>query len=111
MVPILEDIAAMGPEAMETFVPPALWGDVDLAKAKQRVGDKICMIGGFDQFQHLKGCIPEETREAVQACFEQAGEGGGYILSASHSHALVDATRLQWMVDAAHEHGTYPIRI
>ena len=79
MVPILEDIAAMGPEAMETVVPPALWGDVDLAKAKQRVGDKICMIGGFDQFQHLKGCIPEETREAVQACFEQAGEGGGYF--------------------------------
>jgi hypothetical protein len=83
MMPILGDIAAMNPDAMETFTPPAMGGDVDLAKAKQRVGDKVCMIGGFDQFHYLTGCTPDETRGAVRACFEQAGDGGGYILAPS----------------------------
>ena len=39
------------------------------------------MIGGFDQFHFLKGCTSEQTRREVRRCFEQAGSGGGYILS------------------------------
>ena len=50
MMPILERIAALKPDAMETFTPPGMGGDVDLAEAKRRIGDKVCMIGGFDQF-------------------------------------------------------------
>ncbi|MBN1836592.1 MAG: hypothetical protein JW820_12130 [Spirochaetales bacterium] len=83
MMPILEDIAAMGTDAMETFTPPSMGGDVDLAEAKRRIGDRVCLIGGFDQFHYLQGCRPEETRRAVRACFEAAGEGGGYVLAAS----------------------------
>jgi uroporphyrinogen decarboxylase len=83
MMPILEDIAGMKPDAMETFTPPAMGGDVDLAEAKRRIGGRVCLIGGFDQFHYLAGCSPEETRRAVRACFEQAGEGGGYVLAAS----------------------------
>jgi len=83
MMPMLERIAAMQPDAMETFTPPAMGGDVDLAEAKRRVGDKVCMIGGFDQFHYFKDCKPEETRAAVRACFDAAGAGGGYILSPS----------------------------
>ena len=82
-MPVLEDIAGMGPDAMETLTPPAMGGDVDLAEAKRRVGDRVCLIGGFDQFHYFQGCGPEETRGAVRACFEAAGEGGGYILAAS----------------------------
>jgi uroporphyrinogen-III decarboxylase len=51
-MPILEDIAAMKPDAMETFTPTSISGDTRLAEAKQRFGSKICMIGEFDQF-HL----------------------------------------------------------
>jgi hypothetical protein len=83
MMPILEDIAGMKPDAMETFTPPAMGGDVDLTEAKQRIGDRVCMIGGFDQFHYLNGCSPEETRAAVRSCFEQAGTNGGYILATS----------------------------
>jgi len=50
MMPILEDIVAMKPDAMETFTPVGMGADVDLAEAKRRIGDKVCMIGGFDQF-------------------------------------------------------------
>lgn len=83
MMPILEKIAAMQPDAMETFTPSAMGGDVDLSAAKRRIGDKVCMIGGFDQFHCLINCAPEATRAAVRKCFEAAGAGGGYILSPS----------------------------
>ena len=73
MMPILEDIAAMQPDAMETFTPADMGGDTRLAEAKQRIGDKVCMIGGFDQFHHLTGCSEEKTRTAVRRCFEDAG--------------------------------------
>lgn len=83
MMPILEIIADMKPDAMETFTPPAMGGDVDLKEAKRRIGNRVCMIGGFDQFHYLKDCHPDETRSAVRKCFEEAGEGGGYILAPS----------------------------
>jgi hypothetical protein len=83
MMPLLERIAAMGPDAMETFTPSAMGGDARLAEAKRRVGERVCMIGGFDQFHFFKGCTAEETRAEVRRCFEAAGEGGGYILSPS----------------------------
>ena len=83
MMPILEDIAAMKPDAMETFTPPGMGADVDLAEAKKRIGDKVCMIGGFDQFHFFKGCTPEQTRAEVRRCFEAAGGNGGYILCPS----------------------------
>ena len=83
MMPILEDIADMGPDAMETFTPAAMGGDVDLGEAKRRIGGRVCMVGGFDQYHLFTGCRPEETRAEVRRCFEQAGEGGGFILSPS----------------------------
>ncbi len=83
MMPILEKIAATGTDAMETFTPPAMGADVDLAEAKRRVGDRVCMIGGFDQAHFLMSCTPEETRAEVRRCFEAAGGGGGFILSPS----------------------------
>ncbi len=68
---------------METLTPPGIGGDVDLKEAKGRIGDGVCMIGGFDQFHYFASCSPEETRAGVRSCFEEAGEGGGYIPSPS----------------------------
>lgn len=101
MMPILEDIAAMQPEAMETFTPPAMGADVDLAEAKKRIGDKVCLIGGFDQFHCFQGCTPEETRRAVRKCFEAAGEGGGYILAPSDHFFDADISLFQAFADEA----------
>lgn len=83
MMPILEQIAEMNPDAMETFTPAAMGADVDLGEAKKRIGDRVCMIGGFNQAHYFLGCSPEETRRYVQKCFQDAGAGGGYILAPS----------------------------
>lgn len=83
MMPILENIAGMGVNAMETFTPSNMGGDTDLAEAKRRIGDKVCMIGGFDQVNFFRNCTPDETRKKVRECFEAAGSNGGFILSPS----------------------------
>ena len=101
MMPILEQIADMGPDAMETFTPPDMGGDADLAEAKRRIGDKVCMIGGFDQFHFFTGCTPEQTRAEVRRCFEAAGSGGGYILSPSDHFFDADPALVAAFADEA----------
>ena len=102
MMPFLERIADMQPDAMETFTPAAMGGDIRLAEAKRRIGRRVCMIGGFDQFHFFTGCTPDETRAAVRQAFRDAGEGGGYILAPSDHffeaspellHAFADEAR------------------
>lgn len=101
MMPILEQLAEMKPNALETFTPIGMGGDVDLAEAKKRIGDKVCMIGGFDQGHHLFGCSKDETRKQVRKCFEAAGEGGGFILSPSDHFFDVDLELVKVFADEA----------
>jgi uroporphyrinogen-III decarboxylase len=101
MMPILEDIAGMGPDAMETFTPEGMSGDANLREAKNRIGGKVCMIGGFDQFHFFQGCTPEKTRAEVRRCFEEAGEGGGYILCPSDHFFDADLELIHAFADEA----------
>jgi hypothetical protein len=103
MMPILDAIADMAPDAMETFTPPAMGGDTDLALAKARISSRVCMIGGFDQFHHLLGCSSAETRQAVRACFEAAGREGNYILCPSDHFFDADVQLLQAFADEARQ--------
>ena len=101
MMPLLERLADMKPDAMETFTPVEMGGDTILAEAKKRIGDRVCMIGGFDQFHYFKGCSPEETRRGVRKCFEDAGDAGGYILSPSDHFFEAESELLAAFADEA----------
>ncbi len=101
MMPILERIADLGTDAMETFTPAEMGGDVDLAEAKRRIGSRVCMIGGFDQFHYFWECTPEQTRTAVRACFAAAGADGGYILCPSDHFFDADPSLIQAYADEA----------
>lgn len=83
MMPILDLLVEVGSTAIETLTPPSMGGDVALAEVKRRVGDKVCLIGGFDQHNGFENASSEETKEMVSRCFEEAGAGGGYILNPS----------------------------
>jgi uroporphyrinogen-III decarboxylase len=95
MMPILERIADMGPDAMETFTPVEMGGDTRLVEAKRRIGGRVCMIGGFDQFHFLIGCSPDQTRAGVRRCFTEAGGGDGYILAPSDHFFDIDPALLR----------------
>jgi uroporphyrinogen decarboxylase len=101
MMPILEALAGLGADALETFTPPSLGGDADLVEAKRRIGDRICLIGGFDQARFLREGSPDQTRRAVRACFEAAGEGGGYILAPSDHFFEAEPALLEAFADEA----------
>ena len=101
MMPILEQIAEMNPDAMETFTPPEMGGDVNLMEAKKRIGSKVCMIGGFDQFHFFKDCSPEETRREVRRCFAAAGDNGGYIICPSDHFFDADPELIKAYADEA----------
>jgi hypothetical protein len=102
MMPLLERIAAMQPDAMETFTPKDMGGDLRLGEAKARIGGQVCMIGGFDQFHYFTGCTPDDTRRAVRTAFEQAGGGGGFILAPSDHFFEAEDALLRAFADEAH---------
>ena len=83
IMPMLELTVQMGTDAIETFTPVGMGGDTNLAAARARIGDRVCMIGGFDQLHFFTGCDAETTRREVRRCFEEAGLKGRFILSPS----------------------------
>jgi len=103
MMAFLERIAAMKPDAMETFTPRGMGGDADLAGAKRRIGSAVCMIGGLDQLHFFTGCTPAETRREVRRCFEAAGRDGGFILSPSDHFFEADLQLLEAFADEARQ--------
>jgi uroporphyrinogen-III decarboxylase len=74
-----------------------------LSEAKKRIGEKVCMIGGFDQFHFFTGCSEEDTRKEVRRCFEAAGAGGGFILSPSDHFFEADLRLIKAFAEEAHQ--------
>jgi uroporphyrinogen decarboxylase len=101
MMPMLERIVAMGPNAMETFTPPGMGGDTNLAEARRRIPQNICMIGGFDQWHFFKNCSAEQTRAEVRRCFDAAGRNGAYVLCPSDNFFDADPELVRAFADEA----------
>lgn len=56
---------------------------VDLRRAKEQVGERICLIGNVDVFRPLRRGTPQEVRRKALECMEAAGSGSRFMLSAS----------------------------
>lgn len=78
----LEQLVEMGIDALETLTPRGASGDVELADVKRRIGDRVCLMGGFLSHDLTFG-TPEQVKVQVRACLNRAAAGGGYILSPS----------------------------
>ncbi len=86
MVPLAQIIPLNGCDASETLSPPGVGGDVtpeSRGYLKQKLGSKVALIGGLDQFNILSKAKPACIIEEVRALFEVFGKDGGYICSAS----------------------------
>ncbi len=105
---LLDKFVEWGFDGIITMEPTA---NVELEKVRQQVGHKLVLIGNLDVSHLLVKGTQQEVEEAVKQAIRAAAPGGGYILSACHSHPYVDPLRLQWMVEAAHKYGKYPISI
>ncbi len=103
---LLDKFIDWGFDGIITMEPTA---GVELGKVWEMVGHRLALIGNLDVSYLLVRGTREEIEDAVRQAIRDAAGGGGYILSACHSHPLVDGTRLGWMVEAAHRYGRYPL--
>jgi uroporphyrinogen decarboxylase len=105
---LLDRFIEWGFDGIITMEPTA---GMELGKVREQVGHKLVLVGNIDVSYLLVRGTQEEVDDAVKRAIRDAAKGGGYILSSSHSHPHVDATRLKWMVEAAHRYGRYPIAV
>lgn len=103
----LELVAQAGIDGLECMDPPPL-GDVELADAKRRVGDRIFLKGNIDSVNVLLLGKDEEVERAVRKCLDAGMPGGGYILSTACSVApAVAPERVERLAALAERFGTY----
>jgi uroporphyrinogen decarboxylase len=105
---LLEWFADCGFDAVHPLEPTA---GMELAKVKEMVGDRICIIGNIDVSHILVDGTRAEVFEAVRKAIGDAGRGGGFILGPDHSHPKVSVERLRWMVEACGKYGHYPLKL
>jgi uroporphyrinogen decarboxylase len=102
---LMDVLLDTGYDGLNPLEPQA---DMGLQKVKERVGDKICLVGNIDCVDLLPDGKPEEVEAAVKAAIEIAGHGGGLIISSSNSlHPGVDPENCIAMFEAVHKHGSY----
>jgi uroporphyrinogen-III decarboxylase len=79
---------------------------MDMAKAKQVLGDNACIAGNVPASVMCTG-TPEEVREHCKMLIETCAPGGGYILSGAVNMDRGNPDNLRVMMDCAREYGTY----
>ena len=103
---LLEDIADTGPDAIETLTSDRSSGDVDLADAKKRVGDRVCLFGGFNEHILHEGEAADVVAE-VRRCIDAAAAGGGYVLRSTGQIFDAKPGLIQVAADTVREYGKY----
>jgi uroporphyrinogen decarboxylase len=81
---------------------------VDLGKAKQQVGERVCLQGNIDPTDLLLTGTPEAVEQAVKNCIEQAAAKGRFILSSGcEIPPAAPLANIEAMVSAAKRFGRY----
>lgn len=100
---ILDMIVGTGIDGINPIEPAA---GMELSKIKRLVGDKVCIVGNIDCSHLLPHGTPEQVEEAVIQAINDAGEGGGLIISSSNSiHSSVNPANFLAMINAVHKYG------
>jgi uroporphyrinogen decarboxylase len=104
---IEEHIIANGADCSETMAAKSIGGNQEPWELKEKVGNRIALIGGLDQHNVLTTGPAEKIRDAVHRLFETVGYDGGYICSCSDHFFDTPLQNIRVFADAARE-CTYP---
>lgn len=81
---LLEDLADVGMDILEPVEAPPC-GNVSLADAKKRIGDRVCLMGNVDDMTVMESTDVDTVRRmSVQRINEAKGDGG-FILGGTAS--------------------------
>lgn len=94
---LLDKFIEWGFDGAHAFEPTA--GN-SLAAAREKVGDRLCLVGNIDITQTLVDGTYEQVMEEVERAIHDT-RGGGFILAPAHTHAAISAERVRWTLEAA----------
>jgi uroporphyrinogen-III decarboxylase len=100
---IEELIVANGADASETLAPVSIGGNQEPWEFKGKIGNRLALIGGVDQFNVLTSGPGEKIRKAVHTLFETVGKEGGYICAACDHFFDTPLENIRALTDAARE--------
>lgn len=103
---ILPWLVEGGIDILSTLPPPPV-GDVDLAQAKAKFGDKICFNGNVDLLHVIKDGTPALIHRTVRQLILDVAPGGGFILGTSDSIRDAQRTNVRAFFEAARMFGDY----
>ena len=104
IMPILDSLMAAGPHALHSLDPQ---GGVDIAKVKQLVGDRVCLIGNVN-CGLLDTGTDEQVVESTRYALTHGMPGGGYIFSTSNCvYTGMRLRRYELMLDVWRREGNY----
>lgn len=55
---------------------------VDAAYAKEKIGDRVCLMGNVTPLEVLRNGTPADVEKAVQEVIRKSGRGGGLVIAA-----------------------------
>jgi uroporphyrinogen-III decarboxylase len=79
----LERIADLGIDSLDPIEQPP-YGDISMAEAMSRIGDRVCLVGGLDDMEVLETRPTEEVLSMAETLLERAGRTG-YMLGGTSS--------------------------
>lgn len=100
---IEELIVANGCDASETLAPTSIGGNQEPWEFKAKIGRRLALIGGLDQFNILTSGTREEIRAMVHKLFARVGYEGGYILSCCDHFFEAPPENIRIYAEAARE--------
>jgi hypothetical protein len=98
---IEELIVRNGADVSETLAPPSIGGNQEPWEFRRKIGRRMAMIGGVDQFNTLTRGSKDAIRAAVVRLFETVGREGGYVCAASDHFFETPVENLKIMAEAA----------
>lgn len=104
---LMEDLLAVGVDALHPIDPTCM----DIEEVKEKVGDRLCLIGNISN-EILAIGTPQEVAELTKKRLRALAPGGGYCLGSGNSvpdWAQIENYRA--MIDTGLRYGHYPIRI
>ncbi|MGC9320458.1 MAG: uroporphyrinogen decarboxylase family protein [Armatimonadota bacterium] len=84
----LEMIADIGVDSLDPLEGPP-WGDITLAEAKARIGDRVCLLGNLDDMEVIDRVDGETIEKLAAECIRQAGPDG-YLLGGTTSGTFTE---------------------
>jgi uroporphyrinogen-III decarboxylase len=98
---IEEYIIANGTDCSETLAPKSIGGNQEPWEVKEKVGNRISLIGGIDQYNVLTDGPGDKIKSMVHTLFEKVGYDGGYICACSDHFFETPVEHIKIMADAA----------